>query len=119
MDRENHQSSLPEWYSHAMPASPAKPNRKRISVAVEGTHLGHIRNCLMHLPHENFTVDPIISGYGVGGYWSSEYGFNRVGERVMIRFTTDFEPIRPMLASGFGILASKVLQIQVTDEIAA
>lgn len=102
-----------------MPASPTTPNRKRISVAVEGAHLAHIRNCLMHFDHDDFTVSPIISGYSTGGYWSSEHGFTRIGERVMIRFTTDYEPIRPFLASGFGILASKVLQIQVTDAVPA
>ncbi len=94
----------------------AASTKKRISVSVEGTHVGHIRNCLSQIDHEDFTVSPIISGWGVRGYWSSEYGnFNRIGEQVMIRFTTDLDPVRPLLNSGFGILASKVLTIQVTD----
>lgn len=90
--------------------------KKRISVAVEGAHVGHIRNCLSQIDYEDFSVSPVISGWGVRGYWSSEYGgFDRIGEQVMIRFTADLEPIQPLLSSGFGILASKVLKIQVTD----
>ena len=100
-----------------MPASHKPVPRKRISVAVEGTHLAHIRNCLSSIDHAEFTVGPIISGYSVGGYWSSEYGFERIGERIMISFTTDLEPIAPFLATGFGILSSKVLQIHVTDDL--
>ncbi|MEQ1695214.1 MAG: hypothetical protein ABL901_05160 [Hyphomicrobiaceae bacterium] len=94
----------------------AASTKKRISIAVEGAHVGHIRNCLAHIDHENFSVSPIISGWGVRGYWSSECGgFDRIGEQVMIRFTTDLEPVQPLLRSGFGILASKVLKIQVTS----
>jgi hypothetical protein len=98
-----------------MPANAAS-TEKRISVVVERTHIHHIRNCLSHIECKDFTVSPIISGWGVRGYWSSEYGgFNRIGEQVMVRFTTDLEPVRSLLNSGFGILASKVLKIQVTD----
>ena len=91
--------------------------KKRISVAVEQVHANYIRSCLMAVPHEDFTVSPIISGWSQRGYWSSEFAFHNIGERVMIRFTADLEPIRPLLAAGFGILASKVLQIQVTDAL--
>ena len=91
------------------------PTKKRIQVSVEKDHVAHIRCCLRAIRHQDFTVDPIISGWGVRGYWSSEQSFTRIGERVMIRFTTDSDRIRPLLASGFGILASKVLQVQVTD----
>lgn len=92
--------------------------KKRISVSVEGTHVCHIRNCLSQFDCEDFTVSPIISGWGVKGYWSSEYGgFDRIGEQVMIRFTSDIKTVQPLLSSGFGILASKVLKIQVTDAI--
>ena len=91
--------------------------KKRISVAIEGSYVGHIRNCLCHLDCEDFTVSPVISGWGVRGYWSSECGgFDRIGEQVMVRFTTDLEPIQLLLNSGFGILASKVLKIQVSDD---
>ena len=92
-----------------------QPTKKRISISVEKDHVSHIRCCLLALPHEDFTVSPILSGFGVRGYWSSEHSFTRIGDRVMIGFTTDCDQIRPLLASGFGILASKVLQIQVTD----
>ncbi len=94
----------------------AASTKKRISVAIEGAHICHIRNCLSHFDCEDFSVSPIISGWGVRGYWSSEHGgFERIGEQVMVRFTTDLEPIQPLLSAGFGILASKVLKIQVTD----
>jgi hypothetical protein len=97
----------------------AVATKKRISVSIEGMHVGHIRNCLSQIAHQDFTVSPIISGWGVRGYWSSECGgFDRIGEQVMVRFTTDLEPVRPLLNSGFGILASKVLKIQVTDACA-
>lgn len=98
-----------------MPAS----TRKRISVAVEGNHLTHIRNCLQHFDCDDVTVSPVMSGYSIGGYWSSDYGFARIGDRIMIRFTADYETLRPILSAGFGILASKVLQIHVTDEFPA
>ena len=94
-----------------------KAAKKRISVSIESQHVGYIRSCLTAVDHEDFTVSPIISGWGARGYWSSERAFEQIGQRVMIRFTTDPEPIRPLLASGFGILASKVLQIQVTDAL--
>ena len=106
-----------EFGTQVMQASRTGSAKKRISVAVEGTHVNHIRNCLSQIDHSDFSVSPIISGWGVKGYWSSEYsgGFERIGERVMIRFTTKLERVQPLLLTGFGILASKVLQIQVTD----
>jgi hypothetical protein len=91
--------------------------KKRISVAVEKSHSDYIRSCLAMVPHEDFTISPIISGWSQRGYWSSEHAFQNVGERVMIRFTTGSDLVRPLLASGFGILASRVLQIQVTDAL--
>lgn len=94
-----------------MPAS----FKKRISVAVEARHAGYLRSCLAGIDHEDFTVAPILSGYNVRGYWSSEPAFSRIGERVMVAFTADPVPIQSLIASGFGILASDVLTVQVTD----
>jgi hypothetical protein len=86
--------------------------KTRVEIAVETRHLPHIQGCLANLEHEDFTVSPILSGWGVKGYWSSEYAFSKIGEKVMIRFTADAEPVAPFIASGFGILASSVLVIR-------
>ena len=93
-----------------MPSS----SKQRIEVAVEAHHVPHIRNCLNAIAHEDFTVSPIISGWNARGYWSSEYAFRHIGEKVMVRFTAESEPLRPLLAAGFGILLSKVLVINKT-----
>ena len=91
------------------------PVKKRISVAVEVRHASYLRSCLAGIEHEDFTVTPILSGYSVKGYWSSEQAFSRIGERVVVAFTADPQAIRPLIASGFGILASDVLTVQVYD----
>ena len=88
--------------------------RKRIEVAVEAHHVPHIRNCLEAIAHEDFTVSPIISGWNARGYWSSEYAFGTIGQKVMVRFTADAQPLRPLLAAGFGILLSDILVINAT-----
>lgn len=93
----------------------APSGRKRISVKVENFHIEHIRNCLKGIAHSEFTVAPVMSGYRHGRYWSSEHNFQKIGEQVMVRFTTDLEQVKPLIINGFGILASKVLTIQVTD----
>lgn len=109
------QSPTPSFPSAQSSPARRSSEKQRISVAVELAHVGHIKGCLAGIPHADFTVSPIISGWGVRGYWSSEHNFARIGEKVLVRFTADTEPIRPLIAAGFGILGSKVLQIHVSD----
>jgi hypothetical protein len=91
------------------------PAKKRITVAVDARHIDYLRGCLNNVPHEDFTVSPIMSGWSVRGYWSSERAFKRVGERVSVSFITDPEPIRPLIGSGFGILAGDALTVRIDD----
>ncbi len=88
--------------------------KMRISVAVEHGHVNSIRNCVMALPHENFTITPIMSGWRQRGYQPSAYGFKNIGQHVMVSFTTEQERVRPLLTAGFGLWAGKILQIGVT-----
>lgn len=87
------------------------PSKARFEMSVETQHVGHIRNCLADVDCEDFTVSPIISGWGVKGYWSSEHTFSSIGKRVAVRFTVDPDQIAPLLATGFGILAMDIIPI--------
>ncbi len=88
---------------------------KRISVTVDARHIDYLRSCLKNIAHEEFTVAPVLSGWSTRGYWSSERTFNRIGERVVVSFTTDPEPIRALIGSGFGILARDILTVHVGE----
>ncbi len=89
--------------------------KKRIEFDVERHHIGHIRCCLDTVPHEDFHIAPILSGWNRKGYWSSEYAFSTIGNKVRIAFTAHIEPIRPLIAAGFGILAAEILIVKVSD----
>jgi hypothetical protein len=85
--------------------------KTRFEISVELQHVGHISNCLSGVDCEDFTVSPIISGWGVKGYWSSEHSFSTIGKRVAVRFTVDPNQIKPLLETGFGILAMDITPI--------
>ena len=85
--------------------------KTRFEISVDGQHVGHIHNCLAGVDCEDFTVSPIISGWGINGYWSSEHSFSRIGKRVAVRFTVDPDQIGPLLETGFGILAMDIVPI--------
>jgi hypothetical protein len=86
--------------------------RKRIEVEVEARHVPHIRSCLAGIAHADFTVAPILSGFGLRGYWSSERAFQSIGDKVCVRFTADAERVQPLIASGFGIVGRHILLIK-------
>jgi hypothetical protein len=92
--------------------------KQRIEVDVERHHAGHIRNCLDHVAHEDFTIAPVMSGWNRQGYWSSEHAFWTIGAKVRVSFVADVETIRPLLAAGFGILASELMFITVREAAA-
>jgi hypothetical protein len=96
--------------------SQANP-RRRFEIEVESILVGHIRNCLSNTDADDITVSPIISGWGVQGYWSSERTFQNIGKKVVVRFTADPEPLQPLLKSGFGILAMSIIPISMTDVV--
>ena len=85
--------------------------KTRFEISVEGQHVGHISNCLAGVDCQDFTVSPIISGWGIKGYWSSELTFSKIGKRVAVRFTVDPDEIAPLLKTGFGILAMDIVPI--------
>jgi hypothetical protein len=92
----------------------AAATKHRIEIEVDGMLVGHIRNCLVGTDAEDFTVSPIISGWGTAGYWSSEHTFSAIGKRVIVRFTADPVPLKQLLATGFGILAMDIIPISVS-----
>jgi hypothetical protein len=98
------------------PSAP-RPSRQRFEIEVESILVAHIRSCLEGTDAEDITVSPIISGWGVQGYWSSERSFQDIGKKVVVRFTAAPEPLRPLLRNGFGILAMSIIPINATDVI--
>ena len=88
--------------------------KKRIEMTVDANLVAHIRSCLANADCEEFTVSPVISGWGVEGYWSSERKFADVGKKVAVRFTADEALVRPLIAKGFGILAMELIPITET-----
>ena len=84
---------------------------KRITIEVKRDHVGHIRACLDAIKYSDLTVSPVISGWGLKGYWSSESQFSRIGERVVMRFTAHHSVVQPLITAGFGILADDIVLI--------
>ena len=88
--------------------------KRRVELTVDATHVPHIRSCLANMNCEDFTVSPVISGWGMQGYWSSECKFADVGRKVAVRFSADEALVRPLIAKGFGILAMDLIPITET-----
>ena len=104
---------------HLMPTVPPAASRpkKRVQMAVDACHIAHIQATLAGIDCEDVSLSPIISGWGIGGYWSSEYSFAAVGKKIMVRFTADAAEIEPLLMTGFGILALEIIPISATNVI--
>ena len=96
-----------------VPPTASRP-KKRIQMAVDACHIAHIQATLADIDCEDVSLSPIISGWGIGGYWSSEYTFAAVGRKIMVRFTADAAQIEPLLVTGFGILALEIIPISAT-----
>lgn len=100
------------------PVQPAATRvKKRIQMAVDSSHVAHIQATLAGIDCEDVSLAPIISGWGIGGYWSSEYTFSAIGKKIMVRFTADAAQIEPLLLTGFGILALEIIPISATTVI--
>jgi hypothetical protein len=97
------------------PVTPTATRRQRFEIEVEAILVDHIRNCLASTDADEITVAPIISGWGVQGYWSSEHTFSNIGKKVVVRFNADPGPLQPLLRTGFGILAMTIIPISATD----
>ena len=91
--------------------------RKRIEIIVSSHQVPHIKNCTSALECEDFSIAPVISGWGVGGYWSSESTFSQIGKKIRVRFTADSDLVEPFLKNGFGLLAMDIVPISATDVI--
>lgn len=96
-------------------AVPKCKPRQRVQLAIESCHLAHIQATLAGIDCDDVSVSPIISGWGIGGYWSSEYTFSTIGRKIMVRFTADAVEVAPFVKSGFGILALEIIQISAVD----
>ena len=92
--------------------------KQRIEVTVDRTHVATIRSCLRQVPHDDFSVRPVMSGWTTRGYWSSDQAFGQIGSRVEIGFTVDPNEIAPLLANGFGIIANGIVPIRVSQPTA-
>ncbi len=88
---------------------------KRIDVIVPRTHVPAIQSCLLPFNHADFSVRPVIAGWTMAGYWSSERSFQTIGDRVMVSFTIDPTVIEPMIASGFGILSGEIVKLTINE----
>ena len=96
---------------------PALPRRKLIEIIVNSRQIPHIKNCTRALECEDFSLAPVISGWGVGGYWSSEATFRQIGSRIRVRFIANSELVEPFLKNGFGLLAMDIVPMSATDVI--
>ena len=85
--------------------------KKRVEISVDAHLVPLIRASATQSNCEDFTISPVISGWGPKGYWSSERAFASIGSKVTIRFTAEEELVRPMLANGFGILSMQLIHI--------
>jgi hypothetical protein len=93
----------------------ASSAKKQFSMTVDKAVVGHIIDCLRNFEHEEFTVSPVLSGWSQrGSYWSSEYQFGRIGEKLAIRFIADPGPLHTLLTTGFGIINGEIIPIQQT-----
>jgi hypothetical protein len=105
-----------EHQMQPVPPTVSRP-KKRVQMAVDACHVPHIKATLAGIDCEDVSLAPIISGWGIGGYWSSENRFDAIGSKIMVRFTADAAQIEPLLATGFGILALEIIPISATHVI--
>ena len=93
---------------------PAAQPRRLIEMTVDSCYVAHISAALANIGCDDVSLAPVISGWGVRGYWSSEHAFANVGKKIMVRFTADAADIEPLIKSGFGILALEIIPIFAT-----